>query len=545
MSDALLPIGMGLAAVVAGFTVLFVLRLALRRAARRSPAAAAVVAPRARPAHVAVLLAAIHLTLNNLPDADWHRTARHVLYLADIGVLAWGAIAALMIVMDLALARYRTDVRDNRHARRVHTQVSVIRRIGIAGFAVVAMGAMLLTFPAFRAAGASVLASAGIVGVIAGLAAQSLLSNVFAGMQIVFSEALHLDDVVVVEGEWGRIEEITLTYVVVRIWDDRRLVLPTSYFLSTPFENWTRTEAAVIGTVELDLDWSVPVEALREELELALKENERWDGRTCVAAGHRGDRLVRADPRAGERRRRADAVGPALRRPRAAGGVAAHRVPVGAAQGARRGRIAGPAVAGETGSAEPRADDPPTRTPTSHGSVPRPQPDRDDHPGDEEEQPQATDEPEGRVPRRYHGDDQEHGQQDGERQAGEADLGEAVRHRDEFRLQSLPEQDAVHGHGRDQQRRRHGGDQQGDQVLLPQAGTDLLAEPLLERDREQEGEEDLDSGLRHAQLLQQLVVVAVGALNRVVSSRMAWSSSVGTRHFYPNGPAQHSPPRGQ
>ena len=101
-------------------------------------------------------------------------------------------------------------------------------------------------------------------------------------MQIVFSEALHLDDVVVVEGEWGRVEEITLTYVVVRIWDDRRLVLPTSYFLTTPFENWTRTEAAVIGAVELDLDWSVPVESLRSELELAVKENERWDGRTCV-----------------------------------------------------------------------------------------------------------------------------------------------------------------------------------------------------------------------------------------------------------------------
>jgi small-conductance mechanosensitive channel len=281
MSDAIVPIGMGLTAMVAGFAVLHVLWVALRRAARRSPGAAAVSLHARKPAHVAVILASIHLTINTLPDAEWHRTARHALYLADIGVLAWGAIAALMIIMDLALARYRTDVRDNRHARRIHTQVSVIRRIGIAGFAVVAMGAMLLTFPAFRAAGASVLASAGIAGVIAGLAAQSLLSNVFAGMQIVFSEALHLDDVVVVEGEWGRIEEITLTYVVLRIWDDRRLVLPTSYFLSTPFENWTRTEAAVTGTVELDLDWSVPVEELREELERVLKENERWDGRTC------------------------------------------------------------------------------------------------------------------------------------------------------------------------------------------------------------------------------------------------------------------------
>lgn len=282
MSDALLPIGMGLAAVVAGFAVLHVLRLVLRRVARRTPAAAVVSRHAHRPAHFAVLLAACHLTLNNLPDAGWHTAARHVLVLADIAALAWGAGAALMIVMDLALPRYRTDVRDNRHARRVHTQASVIRRIGVAALAVVAVGAMLLTFPSFRAAGASVLASAGIAGVIAGFAAQSLLSNVIAGMQIVFSEALHLDDVVVVEEEWGRIEEITLTYVVVRLWDDRRLVLPTSYFLSQPFENWTRTEAAVLGTVEFDLDWSVPTDALRAELELAVKENERWDGRSCA-----------------------------------------------------------------------------------------------------------------------------------------------------------------------------------------------------------------------------------------------------------------------
>jgi small-conductance mechanosensitive channel len=282
VSDALLPIGMGLATVLAGFTVLYVLHLVLRRAAGRTPVAAVVSLHARRPAHVAVVLVAGHVTLNNLPAADWHETVRHVLVLADIAALAWGAAAALMIVLDLAMNRFRTDVRDNRNARRVHTQASVIRRIGLAALAVVAMGAMLLTFPSFRAAGASVLASAGIAGVIAGFAAQSLLSNVIAGMQIVFSEAIHLDDVVVVEGEWGRIEEITLTYVVVRIWDDRRLVLPTSYFLSKPFENWTRTEAAVIGVVELDLDWSIPVEALRAELELAVKENERWDGRSCT-----------------------------------------------------------------------------------------------------------------------------------------------------------------------------------------------------------------------------------------------------------------------
>jgi len=141
---------------------------------------------------------------------------------------------------------------------------------------------MLMTFPAARAAGTSLLASAGVIGAIAALAAQSLLGNVFAGLQIAFSDAIRLDDVVIVEEEWGRIEEITLTYLVVHLWDDRRLVLPTSYFMSQPFENWTRREAALLGTVELDVDWSVPVEELRGELRRILDGTNLWDGRECV-----------------------------------------------------------------------------------------------------------------------------------------------------------------------------------------------------------------------------------------------------------------------
>ncbi|GIJ51186.1 hypothetical protein Val02_80720 [Virgisporangium aliadipatigenens] len=282
MSDALVPIGLGLATLVVGFLVLYLLRLILRRAARRTQVAAALSKHGRKPAHLAVVALAAHLTIVGLPRADWHRAAQHVLLLVDIALLAWGAAAVLAIVIDLALPRFRTDVRDNRNARRIHTQVSVMQRMGVAGITVLAVGAMLLTFPAFRGAGASVLASAGIAGVIAGFAAQSLLGNVIAGMQLVFSDAVRLDDVVVVEQQWGRVEEITLTYVVVRIWDDRRLVLPTSYFLSTPFENWTRTEAAVIGAVELDVDWCVPMEPMRAQLERTVKENERWDGRVCA-----------------------------------------------------------------------------------------------------------------------------------------------------------------------------------------------------------------------------------------------------------------------
>jgi hypothetical protein len=126
------------------------------------------------------------------------------------------------------------------------------------------------------------LASAGLAGVVAALAAQSVLGNVFAGLQLAFSDAIRLDDVVVVEGEWGRVEELTLSYVVVQIWDDRRLILPTSYFTSNPFQNWTRSRAAVLGAVELDVDWSVPVPEIREELRGCLAGNRLWDGRVCV-----------------------------------------------------------------------------------------------------------------------------------------------------------------------------------------------------------------------------------------------------------------------
>ena len=282
MTDVLTPVGAGLAVVLVGFAIVYAVRRVLRHLGDRAPLAAAVARRARRPAQSVIVLAGAHVTLAQLPPADWHRYARHGLLLAEIAVGGWAIAAILMIAIDVGLSRFRTDVRDNRHARRIHTQMTVVRRVAVAVIAIASIGAMLLTFPAARAAGASLLASAGIAGVIAGFAAQSLLSNVLAGVQLAFSDELRIDDVVVVEGEWGRVEEITLTYVVVRIWDDRRLTLPTSYFLSKPFENWTRTEAAVIGTVELDLDWTVPVPVLREELRAVVAGTDLWDGRTCV-----------------------------------------------------------------------------------------------------------------------------------------------------------------------------------------------------------------------------------------------------------------------
>jgi small-conductance mechanosensitive channel len=147
---------------------------------------------------------------------------------------------------------------------------------------IIAIASMFMTFSQLRTLGASLLASAGIVGVIAGLAAQTTLANVFAGMQLALTDSLRYDDVVVVEGEWGRIEEMTLTYVVVHLWDERRLVLPTTYFTKNPFENWTRNETRVIGAVLLHLDYRAPVEELRAEAQRVVEASDLWDRREWV-----------------------------------------------------------------------------------------------------------------------------------------------------------------------------------------------------------------------------------------------------------------------
>jgi small-conductance mechanosensitive channel len=205
---------------------------------------------------------------------------QHVLTLLLIGTGAWLFTGVLTTLERTAMSRLRVGEPDNLRARRAQTQLAVVHRFTIVIIAILALGAMLMTFPAARAAGTSLLASAGVIGAIAALAAQSLLGNVFAGLQMAFSDAIRLDDVVIVEEEWGRIEEITLTYVVVHLWDDRRLVMPTSYFMSKPFQNWTRTGSWLLGTVELDLDWSVDVDAMRAELDDVLRHTELWDGRS-------------------------------------------------------------------------------------------------------------------------------------------------------------------------------------------------------------------------------------------------------------------------
>ncbi|MCG5448215.1 MULTISPECIES: mechanosensitive ion channel family protein [Micromonospora] len=273
------------AAAVALFLVEIVHRMT-RRFGRRSLLLTELTDHAHRPFQVAgTVLAvqfAVRFTTGYAVGESWRRLLLHLLILGVIATLAWLVACLLVVVEDTALARFRVDVPDNRHARRVRTQVVMLRRLTIAVIVILTVGVMLMTFPSVRGIGAGVLTSAGVVGVVAALAAQSLLGNVFAGVQLAFSDAVRLDDVVVVEGEWGRIEELTLSYVVVQIWDDRRLILPTSYFTSKPFQNWTRTEAAVLGTAEFDVDWAVPVQTMREELRRLVEGTELWDGRVCV-----------------------------------------------------------------------------------------------------------------------------------------------------------------------------------------------------------------------------------------------------------------------
>ena len=236
-----------------------------------------------RPTQMVAVLCAVYYAVRDVADeARWRHAFLHADQLIIIGAVAWLVAGLLMVAEESALARFRTDVPDNRQARRVHTQVVMIRRVTVAVVAVLAGGVMLMTFPQARLLGTSVLASAGFAGIVAGLAAQSVLRNMFAGLQLAFSDAVRLGDDVIVEEEWGRVQEITLSYVVVHVWDDRRLILPTSYFTEKPFENWTRTEAALLGSVMFDVDWCLPVGEMREELRRALESTDLWDGRVSV-----------------------------------------------------------------------------------------------------------------------------------------------------------------------------------------------------------------------------------------------------------------------
>lgn len=234
----------------------------------------------AGPAKLILLLLALTTVLPFLPlPAAILEPVRHLTGIGLIAAIAWMAVATVDVFQDYVAARHATNLADNLAARRIRTQVMVLRHIVVVLIIMIAVSVMLMTFPSIRHVGESLFASAGLAALVAGLAARSTLTSLIAGIQIALTQPIRLEDVVVVEGEWGWIEEITTTYVVVRVWDLRRLVLPLSYFIEKAFQNWTRQTADLLGTVFLYTDYTVPVEKVREELQRVLQASGMWDGK--------------------------------------------------------------------------------------------------------------------------------------------------------------------------------------------------------------------------------------------------------------------------
>jgi len=205
----------------------------------------------------------------------------------------WVAIAVILLVTTLIVRliqaaaqvvedRHPVNVPSNLQAREIQTKTRVLARIAMFVVGLIGMASVLMTFPAAKQLGASLLASAGVAGIAAGLAARPVLGNLIAGIQIALTQPIRIDDVLIVENEWGRVEEITMTYVVIRIWDDRRLVVPLEYFIEKPFQNWTRQTSDLIGSVFFWVDYRMPIPPLREALQRICAETPLWDGRLCL-----------------------------------------------------------------------------------------------------------------------------------------------------------------------------------------------------------------------------------------------------------------------
>lgn len=196
--------------------------------------------------------------------------------------LAWAIIAVIRTAKNQFLKNFDIDQSDNLKTRKVHTQYNILEKIIIFIIVVIGTAVALMLFDGVRNIGISLFASAGVAGLIIGLSAQKALGSILAGLQIAITQPIRIDDVVIVENEWGWIEEINLTYVVVRIWDKRRLIVPSTYFLERPFQNWTRISADILGTVFIYTDYTVPFEALRKELTRLLESSPHWDGKVNV-----------------------------------------------------------------------------------------------------------------------------------------------------------------------------------------------------------------------------------------------------------------------
>ena len=233
-----------------------------------------------QPARLLFPLVFIILAWSAIPPAtEIAFTGERVLGVLFIVAITWLLVKLLAVFSDWIALRYPLDIANNLAARRIRTQANIFRRIAAVIVGAIAGALILMKIPGVENVGASLLASAGIAGIVVGVAARPVLSNLLAGLQIALTQPIRLDDVVIVEGEWGRIEEITNTYIVVCVWDLRRLVVPLSYFIEKPFQNWTRQTADLLGTVMVNVDYTLPVEEVRAELHRILEASGMWDGK--------------------------------------------------------------------------------------------------------------------------------------------------------------------------------------------------------------------------------------------------------------------------
>jgi small-conductance mechanosensitive channel len=274
------------ASLILAFAVLLALTLhkTFRKVLRRTlekqhPYALSIFTQMRGVSRLGLLIVAMFIALPLAPfDTETATWLARLLLISIIALVGWTAMTALTISADLYLMQFSLDTEDNLLARKHITQVRVLLRAADVLVVVVTFGAALMTFEPVRQYGVSLFASAGVAGLVAGLAARPVLSNLFAGMQLAMTQPIRIDDSVVVENEWGRIEEITATYVVVRLWDLRRMILPLSYFIEKPFQNWTRESSELIGTALFYLDYRAPIGIIRKKLEEIVHGSPSWNG---------------------------------------------------------------------------------------------------------------------------------------------------------------------------------------------------------------------------------------------------------------------------
>ena len=269
-----------LAAVLVALAVHFVVVRVVRRWLAKDAFWFALAVRTRRPTRMAFIVATLSLAAAVAPlTAGQATTAKHVLLILFIVLVGWIVMTALDIGAALYLRQFKVDVEDNLLARKHLTQFKILRRACAVVVGLVTIGLALMTIPGVRQWGVSLLAAGGAASLIVGLALQPLLTNLIAGIQIAITQPIRIDDAVIVEKEWGNVEEINATYVVVRLWDWRRLVLPLSYFIQTPFQNWTRESASLIGTAMVYVDHAAPIATMRAKLEEIARASTLWDGK--------------------------------------------------------------------------------------------------------------------------------------------------------------------------------------------------------------------------------------------------------------------------